>query len=69
MCMARLRRAWRCAARDIGRAEGQGACCERVAPPPWRLGASSRRRLVAALTTVPVTKLTRLYPTSIPPKK
>ena len=67
--MARERRACRCATRTTGRATGWEIARERRLAPPRQLGASSRRRMVAAPCLTAATKSLETCRTSIPPKK
>ena len=69
ICMARERRACRCATRATGRARGLEAPRERRCAPPRQQGGGSRRRLVAAPSLVATAKPPRLCRTSSPPPK
>ena len=67
VCMARERRACRCATRATGRARGLEAPRERRCAPPRQQGGGSRRRLVAAPSLVATPKPLRTCRTSSPP--
>ena len=68
-CMARLRRACRCAARGFGHARGREALGGGHYVPPRQRGASSRRRIVEAPTLVAAAKPPDTCRTSRPPQK
>ena len=67
ICMARERRACRCATRATGRARGLEALRERRCAPPRQQGGGSRRRLVAAPSLVATPKSLKTCQTSSPP--